>query len=447
MKNFQESLAISRALNIPRAMGASLNEIAGIQDQLGDSAAALASYQESLEIRKRIGDKYGVAKVLLNLGSFYDDHGRYDDALKVLNEALTQFRDLGDESFQAICLNNIGTAEGGLGNFQAALTYYQQSLDIREKLKDAEGIAESLHNLADINVKLGQYDVALTQYLKALDSARAAGDQDRVARESTSLGELFATQGQYGRALKSYQDAVNGFQGTNNRTYLMVAALAGYGNVLSMVGKEEEGQQKLQNAMTLANEVKNDTYIAETINWLGDSYMYAGAFSDARQQYDKAAGVAARAKVREQAALSRFGTARLDVMQGHGGTAVPVLQKLVAETDSIGLKALSAQASVYLAQAQIAANRAGPAQQELDRALNRADKLGLIIEQAQAHYLLGKLADAAGQKAQSVAQYRQTVQLLENASKDPGVGHLLDRADLKSLYQDAVKAYQGGGKD
>ena len=63
LKNFQESLAISRSLNLQRTMGANLNEIAGIQDQLGDSAAALASYQESLAIRKRIGDKSGVAKV------------------------------------------------------------------------------------------------------------------------------------------------------------------------------------------------------------------------------------------------------------------------------------------------------------------------------------------------------------------------------------------------
>jgi eukaryotic-like serine/threonine-protein kinase len=444
LKNFQDALVIRRSLKLESAVGASLNEIAGIQDKMGDSTAALASYKESLDIRKRIGDKSGVATVLLNLGAFYNDHAKYDDALKSLNDALTQFRDLDDESSQAICLNNIGTAEGSLGNFQAALTYYQQSLDIRQKLKDAGGIAESLHNLADTNVKLGQYDVALAQYLKALDSARAAGDQDRVALESTSLGELFATQGQYGRSLKSYQDAVSGFQATRNRTYLMVTALAGYGNVLSMVGREEEGQQKLQEAMTLANEVKHDTYIAQTMNWLGDSYMYAGAFGDARQQYEKASGVAARAKVREQAALSRFGLARLDVMQGHGGAAIPILQKLVAEADSMGLKALSVQASVYLAQALIAANKTQPAQQELDRALNRADKLGLIIEQAQAHYLVGQLATVSGKEKQYGFQFRDTVKLLESISKEPGVGHLLDRADIKGMYQDAAKAYQGG---
>ena len=324
------------------------------------------------------------------------------------------------------------------------MTYYQQSLDIGEKLKVPSVIAESLHNLADTNRKLGQYDVATKQYLETIDAARADGDQHRVALASTSLGELFATQGQYGRALKSYDEAVKGFQASNENGYLMASALGGYGNVLSMVGREEEGQQKLQDALKIATDAKSDTYIAQTLNWLGDSYTYAGAFSDAKQQYDKAAATAARAKDREQAAMSRFGLARLDVLQGRGNSAIPVLQKLAEESDATGLKALSVQASIYLAQAELAARKLQPAEQELDRALNRADKLGLIIEQAQGHYLLGQLATVTGKEKQFGFQYRDTVKLLESVSKEPGVGHLLDRADLKGIYQDAVKSYQGG---
>ena len=443
LRNFRAALEIDRSLNLQAEVAKNLNEIGQIQDQMGDSTAALASYKESLDIRRKIGDKNGVALSLLNLGAFYNDHAKYEDGLKSLDDALSQFRDLGDQSSQAICLQDIGTAQFDLGNFQAALTYYQQSLDLREKLKETDLVTESLHNLADTNVKLGQFDTAIQQYVKALDNARAAGDKSRVARESTSLGELFATQGQYSQALKSYQDAVQGFQSVNDRTYLMAAALAGYGNLLSMVGREEEGQQKLQDAVNLATEVKQDTYLAEALNWLGDSYVYAGAYADAKQQYDRAAAVAARAKNREQAARSRFGLARLDVMQGHGNSAIPVLQKLVAETDSMGLKALSVQASIYLAQAQIAAKKLQPAQQELETALNRADKLGLIIEQAQAHYLLGELATVSGKEKQFGFQFRETVRLLESISKGPGIGHLLDRADLKGIYQDAAKSYQG----
>ena len=445
LMNFQNSLAISRSLKLEGAVARSLAEIGVIQEQMGDSTAAVASLKESLEIRRKIGDKSGVALSLLNLGLYYNNHAKYEDALKNLNEALNDFRDLGDQSNQAVCLNNIGTAEGGLGNDQAALTYYQQALDIREKLKNSNAISETLHNLADTNVKLGLYDAAIQQYVKALDASRAAGDQQRVALESTSLGELFATEGQYGRALQSYQDAVNGYQALNNRTYWAVSALAGYGHVLAMVGREEEGQQKLQQAVNLATEINSDTYLAQALNWLGDSYMYAGDYNNARQQYKKAAAVADRAKDKEQSAIARFGLARLDVMQGHGNGAIPVLQKLVAEADAMGLKALSVQASVTLAEALIAANKIGPAQQEAERALNQANKLGLKIEQAQAHYWLGHLATVTGKEKQLGFEFRDTVNLLESVSKDPGAGHLLDRADIKPIYQDALKSYQGMG--
>jgi tetratricopeptide (TPR) repeat protein len=444
LKNFQDSLEISRSHNLQKGMASSLTEIGNLQEQMGDSTAALASFKEALSTRRSISDQRGVALSLLSLGAYYNNHAKYQEAIANLNEALNGFRELNDLPNQAMCLNNIGTAEEGLGNYQAALTYYQQSSDISEKLKLPDLIAQAAHNLADTYVKLGQYDVAVAQYLKIIDAARAAGDQQSVALESTSLGELFATQGQYGRALKSYEEAVKDFRDANDRTNVMVAALAGYGRVLAMVGRTEEGQQKLLEAINLTTEIKSDRYLAEALNWLGDSYMYAGNYGEARQQYDKAAAVAARSKNREQAAVSRFGLARLDVLQGRGAAAVPILQKLGEETDAMGLKALSVHASIYLAQAELVAKKLQPAEQELARALNRADKLGLVVEQAQAHYLLGQLATVTGKEKQFGFQYRDTVKLLESISKDPGVGHLLDRADLKGIYQDAVKAYQGG---
>jgi len=37
------------------------------------------------------------------------------------------------------------------------------------------------------------------------------------------------------------------------------------------------------------------------------------------------------------------------------------------------------------------------------------------------------------------------VRILETTSKETGAGRLLDRSDLKDVYQQAVKAYQGTG--
>ena len=444
LKNFQDSLEISRSLNQPGAEAKSLAEIGNIQDMMGDSAAALASYKESLTIRRSLGNKQGIALSLLGLGNYYTRHAKFDEALKNYNEALNDFREANDLPNQALCLNNIGTAYDGLSNYAAALTNFQQSYDMFDKLKQPDGIALALHDVADMNVKLGQYDTASRQYAKGIDNANAAGDQHRVALDSTSLGELYATQGQYGQALRAYEDAIKGFQATNEHGFLMVAALGGYGRVLSMVGRTSEGQQKLQEAVKLAAQVNSDSYLAQALNWLGDSYMYAAKFDDARQQYKKAGEVADRAKSREQSAISRFGLARLDVLQGHGTAALPVLQKLGQETDALGLRALSVQASIYLARAQLAANKIQPADQELARALNRADKLGLIIEKAQAHYLMGALATVTHKEKQLASEYRDTVNTLESISKQPGMEHLLDREDLKGIYQDALKvAFQG----
>ena len=443
LSNFQKALEIRKKLNLQSGIGGSLDEIAGIQDKLGDPTAALASYKEALAVRQQIGDKRGIATNLLNLGAFYNDHARYEDGLKTLSDALTRFRDLGDEQSQAFCLNNIGSSRFGMGNFQDALTYFQQAYQIREKLKLTADMAESQRNLAETNLKLGQYDTALSQYLKALDISRASADQSGIALASSSIGALYATQGKYGAALSSLQDALKIYQQTNDRTWNMAWTLTRYGNVLSQVGREDEGQKNLEDGLKLASEVKNDAVAAEALNWLGDSYFYRGDYGSARQQYEKADGLAAKAKIRDQSATSRFNLARLDVVQGRAAAAMPVLQKLIQETDNIGLKALSVQSSLYLAQAAIASNKADIAQRELDSAMNRAEKLNLLIEQARAHFLLGELLVKGGKTKEYMPQYREAVRLLESISKENGVGRLLDRSDLSDVYREAVKSYQG----
>jgi tetratricopeptide (TPR) repeat protein len=197
----------------------------------------------------------------------------------------------------------------------------------------------------------------------------------------------------------------------------------------------------LNDAVKQATDVNNDVVLARALGFMGDSYFYSGDFANAKQQYDHALQVATKAKSQEVMTILRFDMARLDVMQNRQAAAVPALKKLVEESDSLGLKALSVQASVWLAQALIGSNKMA----ELDRALNRSEKLGLQVEQARAHFLLGEIYGRAGKTREASPQYQETVRILESISKESGAGRLLDRSDLKDLYRDAVKAYQGDG--
>jgi tetratricopeptide (TPR) repeat protein len=442
LRNYSQALEIRRKIGDQRGIAGSLGQIAQVQTDMGNAKAAVASYEEAIKVNRAIGDKTGLTQNLASVGSFYLDRGENDKALSYINEALQIARDTADQSTQALLLLNIGTAHFNKGEFQDALTYFQQAYDIHLRMND-DG-SEALHDLAQTNVQLGQYETALSQYMKALDARRSNGDKAGVALESGDMGALFAAQGNYSAALKAQQEAVNIYQQLADRPYLTMAALAGYGHTVSAVGREDEGRKSLEEALKLAPTAKNDSITAETLNFLGDNYFYAGDSANARQQYEKALQLATKANAREQIVLAKLDLAKLDVVQGKPQAAVPILKKLRQDTDTMGLKADSVRASIYLGEALLATGQADAAREELDNAVGRAEKLGLRVEQARAQYLLGSALSHLGKKAEAIQHYRQAVNILESISKEDGASRLLDRSDLKDLYHQASKGYQGG---
>jgi tetratricopeptide (TPR) repeat protein len=441
LRNFNQALDIRRKIGDRRGIAITLGQLGQLQTDMGDAKAALASYEEAISLDRAIGDKNGLTQNLTNLGSFYLDRGENDKALPCINEALQIARETGDDSTQATLLLNIGTAHFNKGEFQDALTYFQQAYDIRTRLK--QDATEALHDLAQTNVQLGQYDTAIAQYLKALEAHRAADDKSGVALESSDMGAVFAAQGRYDAALKAQQEAVSLYQRYSDRPYMTVAALAGYGHTLSAVGRADEGRKNLEQALKLAPDAKNDPVTAEALNFYGDSYFYVGDYAAARQQYEKALQLAIKANVRQQVVLAKLDLAKLDVVQGHAQSAVSTLRKLKQDTDIMGLKADSVRASIYLGEALLATNQAAAAREELDSAVGRAEKLGLKVEQARAQYLLGSALALSGKPQEAIPHYRQAVNILESISKEDGASRVLDRSDLRDVYREAAKGYQG----
>ena len=109
----------------------------------------------------------------------------------------------------------------------------------------------------------------------------------------------------------------------------------------------------------------------------------------------------------------------------------------------MGLKADAVMAQIYLGQALVSTHHATEARQVLDSAVGRAEKLGLRVEQARAQYFLGAALASSGQAKDAVPHYREAVKILESISREEGAGRVLDRADLKDVYRNAAKGYQG----
>jgi serine/threonine protein kinase/tetratricopeptide (TPR) repeat protein len=439
LKNYQESMAIKRQIGDKRGIAVSLNESAQAQVMLGRNAEALASYKEALQIRREIGDKRGIGDTLNDLANFYQERAQVDDALKLYKEALQINRDLGDDSGQALILNNIGTAYLSRGQYDDALTYYQQSLQLREKLKVPDDIAETVRNLAATNTKLGQYEAALSQYLKALDLWRSTGDKRGSAVTSYDMGSVFAYQGRYGAALNSRQDALKLFRDLKERSTWMVEALNGYGESLAQAGRGEEAQQHLDEALSLARELKNDNMISMTLRSQGDLLSYRGDFKAARGLYDQALQSANKAKDSENILLARVALARNDIHQGRPAAALSVLRIQGQQAESQGLKYEAVQCSLDLSEALINTKALPQARVELERALTRAQKAGMKSLQARAEYLLATDSRLGGNNIVALDHYHEFMQLLDEISKESGNDKIRQRNDFAVMLADTKR--------
>jgi serine/threonine protein kinase/tetratricopeptide (TPR) repeat protein len=438
LRNLRDSLEIKRKLGLKKGIAMSLEAMATSEDVLGRSDQALKDYKEALAVRQELGDKAGSGDVLIDLGQFYVDHGQYDQGLKLSKEALQAEIEVGNQNNQGIALNNIGNAYFFKGDFQNARIYFEQALQLREKLKVPNSIADTLHNLGDTSTKMGQYDQAVGEYLRAMDLRRSTGDSRSAALESSSLGILFGYQGRYGAALSSEEDALKTFRELKERSYWLAEILGLYGKALAQVGRSDDAQKSLEEAMNVARELKNQATAAKIQGYEGDNAFYRGEYKTASALYAEALKTAAHAGDLDLILVSKFNVAKVAVRLGQFQSAANSLGKLSEEADSMGLKYVSVECSIYHAEALM--NRKGyePARRELESALSRSDKLGLRSLLAVSHYLLARVLELSGKSADAPAHYHQARKILDEIQKEAKADTIVKRSDLSPIYAHSI---------
>ncbi len=436
LRNYQDSMAINQKLGQKRGVAASLAEIAQVELMLGKPDAALASYNDALKIRKDIGAKKEAGDTLIDLGNFYLERGQPDQAMQAFKESLQVQRDAGDETYQSLCLNNIANAYAQKGEYEDALTYLQQALQIREKLNVPGDIAQTLQNLGSAYAALGHYDDAMKSYMRGLDLYRKTGDNQGAATMSQSIGLIFETQGRIGPAIGSLQDSVKTFRSLGDRSANMAESLNDLAAALAQGGLGSQSAPLIAEAQELARGLKNDPLLASILNSQGDAHFYQGDLKAAKTSYDQAARLAARASDKDLALTTKLNLAKIGVAEGRSRAVSADLRSLVQQADSQGRKYISVLASTLLAEAMIANGEYAPARQELQRDLAKAEKLGTRLENARIHYLLGKVVRQTGISSEASLQYAQSKRLLDDIRSEQGADHLLERYDLKPLYEE-----------
>jgi tetratricopeptide (TPR) repeat protein len=179
--------------------------------------------------------------------------------------------------------------------------------------------------------------------------------------------------------------------------------------------------------------------VAQTYGFMGDAAAIRGDFKSAKSAYDKAAQAAEHSTETDKKLIAKLNLVRLSVLEGHGKEAIPALKALAQKAESMGLKYLSAECSLALAEAMTQARDYSNAKSELEHVLLRSDKLGLQPMSARAHYLLGTIARATRRMPDAQNHYRQAMQTIDTISKEKGAEKFLQRPDISAMYGDAGK--------
>jgi len=109
------------------------------------------------------------------------------------------------------------------------------------------------------------------------------------------------------------------------------------------------------------------------------------------------------------------------------------------QTEKVGSKYLSIECSTYVSEALIRSKDYTNARQRLELDLAQSEKLGLRMQTARIHYLLGTLLRLNGNAREAAPHYTITLRLLSDIQKGSGAEHIIDRPDLHDIYAESAR--------
>ena len=440
---YEESLKIKQKLGNKRGMAASYVQIGEVQKTLGHPDEAETSYKAALKLRREIGDKAGLIVTLMDLSSLLDEtFGRSREALPLLEEALRLTRETGNRNLEARALNNLGAVYLAQGRYSDAQTNFERALEIREKAQAPHEVADTRHNLGDTFTRMGQYDKALQQYISALDLRRKSGDKRNAALASYGIGTIFDYQGKYGSATKSKEEAVKAFRDLKQQDIWLAELLSGYGSSLSLGGRLADAQAPLDEALKLATALKNSNLITQTMRFQANRLSYAGDLTRASALSKQVVQASVNASDLSLALLAQADMAMISAASEPTRAIASRLGTLSQEADTRGLKSLSVECSVRRAETLLALGDRSEALREAERAIGRAEVLGLKVSLAKAHYVKASVLRSNGDPG-ARREYTYAVRVFEDVKRDGGNERVLERADLAKVYAESVKGAAG----
>jgi CHAT domain-containing protein/Tfp pilus assembly protein PilF len=284
---FERGLASARDGHEVQQTYTELNNLAKLDQDLGDSLESVKVFEQSLALAREDAPG-GEGPMLDGLGMSYHMLGQDDKAIATLNQSLTEARANGNEDHEAIALNDLALVYIDIGHPQQALDAMELALAKRRSLQDEAGVADLLRALGGIFQDLGDYDRAETYFAQALETQKQFGDEHGQALTHNSLGVVAMNRHEPQAALREFNQALPLVEKFEDRRG-EATVLSNMGNALLDTGLDtgelRDAAAKFGRSLALAREMHYADGEALALHGLGSVYERSGDLERALESY------------------------------------------------------------------------------------------------------------------------------------------------------------------
>lgn len=342
--------------------------------------------------------------------------GKLKESSEVLQGVAAELRASGDWAGLARALSVSARISVSLGDYRTAIQSANEAVSARGRIGDRAGVGEDYNTLGLANLYLGDYSAALPEFEKALDIDHRQGDGDGIVARLNNIGNIYYFRGQYQDALRAYQQAMDTLQGAGAQTWnpqrrqLTIANLA---TLYQRLGKEQEALQYYRQLTESPQALPRSEYAQLLLNE-GVLYRRMGDPVKALERYRLAQTIFATGQNRDSeiGAFRNIGIVlALDFgdLEGARASFTQAMNLARQSSDTRGI----VQAALYRAEVVRRLGRRGESGEDLQIALEGAQKSGLVEEEWKSQYGLGRLAESAGDSPSARGWYRQALAGIE----------------------------------
>jgi tetratricopeptide (TPR) repeat protein/class 3 adenylate cyclase len=246
-------------------------------------------FEDALDLARRMGDQ-GILGGSLNwMGNWHANNENPLKAIAYHQEALKIFDESGDIRNLANTKDLLGIANLLRGDLTTSTKYYDQAIELFQELEDRPRLGSSLMGRATIvsiivllaSVSAARSPDAMSDFERAVRIAREIGSPSGEAWANWSLGLLHTVQGDFGQALEVIQSGQRVASEIRHREWEVGNQFA-IGVLYCEMLAPEQAEPHLNQALTLAKELRSQYWINHVIGGLATTYCLQNELTKAQ---------------------------------------------------------------------------------------------------------------------------------------------------------------------